>query len=189
MLIYCTCKHSPAYRNTLDQSNPRAHPHLPQQKDRQHAPRARWRPAGHARAAPAATRGPTAGTRRGCPSRTAVRRGPRSRGDLPSIGLTQVRASCRPLGCRPHRRRTHAGRGCKVASGKVRNLWTVPIRRPALQPRAGTNTWHRAQQSRWLPAPGARLPVRYTSTAISINCQEPEFRFYRLLNRGHPLTY
>jgi hypothetical protein len=45
----------------------RRHPHMPHQKALQHAPRARWRPAGSARAAPAAPRGPTAGTpRRQC---------------------------------------------------------------------------------------------------------------------------
>jgi hypothetical protein len=64
------------------------------QKSRQHPPRARWRPAGCARAAPAPPRGPTAGNpargpagRRGCPSGTATRRGPRSKGAVPSIGL------------------------------------------------------------------------------------------------------
>jgi hypothetical protein len=53
-------------------------PNMPYQKARQHTPRARWRPAGRARAAPATPRGPTAGTpvwgtaaRRGCPSRPA----------------------------------------------------------------------------------------------------------------------
>jgi hypothetical protein len=67
---------------------------MPHQESRQHAPRARWRPAGHARASPAAPRGPTAGnpawataSRRGCPSGSAARRGPRSRGAVPSIGL------------------------------------------------------------------------------------------------------
>ena len=50
--------------------------------------------AGAQQAAPAAPHGPTAGNpawatapRRGCPSRPAARRGPRSRGAVPSIGL------------------------------------------------------------------------------------------------------
>ena len=88
----------PALRSNAQQHttpvSARAHPHMPQQKARQHAPRARWRPASRARAAPAAPRWPTAGnpacataSRRGCPSGTALRRGHRSRGDVPSIGL------------------------------------------------------------------------------------------------------
>jgi hypothetical protein len=46
---------------------------MPHQKARQHAPRARWRPAGRARAAPAAPRGPTAGTPSGRPRRAEGR--------------------------------------------------------------------------------------------------------------------
>jgi len=39
-----------------------------------------------------------------------------------------------------------------------------PHRRPALQPRAGTYNWHWAQQSRWLPAPGARRRAPRSAT-------------------------
>jgi hypothetical protein len=46
---------------------------MPHQKARQHAPRARWRSAGRARAAPAAPRGPTAGTPSGRPRRSEGR--------------------------------------------------------------------------------------------------------------------
>jgi hypothetical protein len=86
---------------------------MPHQKARQYAFRARWRPTGRARAAPAAPRGPTAGTPPGRPRRAegrcALHRA-RGRG-------AHRRASCRPLGCRPRRRRTPAGRRCKVAPG------------------------------------------------------------------------
>jgi hypothetical protein len=74
----------------------------------------------------------------------------------PPSGSLQGRASCRPLGCLPRRRRAPAGRRCQVAAGTVRNLLQVlraaqapgasaiccsrsePRSRPALQPRAGT---------------------------------------------------
>jgi hypothetical protein len=39
-----------------------------------------------------------------------------------------------------------------------------PRRRPVLQPRAGTYTWHRSQQSRWSPAPGARRRAPRSAT-------------------------
>ena len=45
----------------------------------------------------------------------------------PPSGSRQGRASCRPLVCRPRRRRAPAGRRCKVAAGTVRNLWQ-PLR-------------------------------------------------------------
>jgi hypothetical protein len=171
-------------------------PHMPHQKACQHAPRARWRPAGGARAAPAAPRGPTAGTPPGRPRRAggahlAPRRAaaPGAGALCPPSGLRQGRASCRALGCRPRRRRAPAGRRCKVAAGTVRNLWQ-PIR-AAQAPGASTARGHiymapgttvavvaRARRTRQSP------PVRYTSTAISANCQRPEFT-----NRGHSLDF
>ncbi len=53
-----------------------------------------------------------------------------------------------------------------------------PRRHPELQPRAGTYTWHWAQQLRWSPDARRSPPLRYTSTAISANCPEPKFLFY-----------
>ena len=65
-------------------------------------------------------------------------------------------------------------------------------RRPALQPRAGTCTWHRARQSRWSSARAARRsalrcatpPRPFRQTAKSQN-----FGFIESTNRGHPLIF
>ena len=99
----------------------RRHPHMPQQKARQHAPRARWRLRGRARAAPAAPRGPTAKLTSGRPRRAGgAHLAPRGRaapgaGALcPPSGSRRGRASRRPLGCRWRRRRAPAGRRCKA---------------------------------------------------------------------------
>jgi hypothetical protein len=66
-----------------------------------------------------------------------------------------------------------------------------PRRRPTFQPRAGTHTCHRAQQSLWSPAPGARRraprsatpPLPFRQTAKSQN-----FTFIDPTNRGHSLS-
>ena len=57
-----------------------------------------------------------------------------------------------------------------------------PRRRPALQPRAGTYTWHRARQSRWSSARAARRSALRCATPprpFCQTCQAPEFHFYR----------
>ena len=107
----------------------RRHPHMLHQKARQHTPRARGRPAGRARAAPRPPRGPTAGTPPGRPRRAGGAHLAPRRAAAPGAGALclpsgsrQGRASCRPLGCRPRRRRAPAGRRCKVAAGTIRNL-------------------------------------------------------------------
>ena len=175
----------------------RRHPHMPQQKARQHAPRARWRLRGRARAAPAAPRGPTAKLTSGRPRRAGgAHLAPRGRaapgaGALcPPSGSRRGRASRRPLGCRWRRRRAHAGRRCKAAPGTVRNFST-PLPR-AQAPGASTACGHmylaqstpvpvvvRARRTPQCP------PLRYTSAAILPNCQAPEFHFYAAYNRGH----
>ena len=90
----------------------------------------------------------------------------------------QVRASCRPLGCRPRRRRAPAGRRCKVAAGTVRNL-LQPLR-AAQAPGASTARGHihlAPGKTVAVVARARRTPQRptfcYASTAISANCQEP----------------
>jgi hypothetical protein len=160
----------------------RAHPRLQQQEARQHAPRARWRPAGRACAPRPAPRGPTAGTPSGRPRRAggahlAPRRAaaPGAGAMCPQLGSLQGRASCRPLGCRPRRRRAPAGRRCKVAAARSATCGnrSEPRRRPALEPSAGTYTWHRAKftwhrakQSRWSPAPGALRRAPRSATPL-----------------------
>ena len=184
------CENPPCPATHTTPVSARAHPHMPQQKARQHAPRACWRLRGRARAAPAAPRGPTAkltsGRPRGAGGAHLAPRGRAAPGAgalCPPSGSRQGRASRRPLGCRWRRRRTPAGRRCKAAPGTVRNLWQ-PLR-AAQVPGASTACGHmylaqstpvpvvvRARRTPQCP------PLRYTSVAILPNCQEPKFRFY-----------
>ena len=155
---------------------------MPHQKSRQHAPRARWRPAGRARAAPRANGWD-----------------PRLRACVAPGLPIWLRGAPRPPEqgrCALHRAR---GRGAhragpwaaacaragRLQGGDARRRRArsaicgsrfEPHRRPALHSRAGTYTWHRAQQSRWSSARAARrsaLRCAYTSAAISTNCPEP----------------
>jgi len=161
----------------------RAQPHLPQQKARQHAPRVHWRPARRARAPRPAPRGPTAGTPPGRPRRAggahlALRRAaPLRAGALCHLsGWRQGRASCRPLGCRPRRRRAHAGRRCKVSAGTVRNLWQPLRAAQALGASAARENMYLSPVKTVAVVARARRtpqspPVRDTSTAISAKFQ------------------
>ena len=177
----------------------RRHPHMPQQKARQHAPRARWRLRGRARAAPAEPRGPTAKLTSGHPRHAGgahlVPRGRAASGAgalCPPSGSRRGRASRRPLGCRWRRRRASAGRRCKAEPGTVRNLWQ-PLR-AAQAPGAST-----ARGNKYLaqitPVPvvvRARRtpqcpPLRYTSPAISQTAKRRNFGFIDPTNRGQSL--
>jgi hypothetical protein len=77
------------HSNTHPLVSTHTHHHLQQQKARQHAPRARWSPAGSSCDPRAKGWNPvwTPAVTRGCPSRTVEHPFPRSRGDVPSIGL------------------------------------------------------------------------------------------------------
>jgi hypothetical protein len=92
-----------AHMPARDASEPAPPTHMPHRKARQHAPRARWRPAVRARAAPAAPRGPTAGTSSGRPRRAegahlALRcaAAPRAGALSPPSGSRRGRALRRP---------------------------------------------------------------------------------------------
>jgi hypothetical protein len=63
-------------------------------------------------------------------------------------------------------------------------------RRPALQPRAGTYTWHRARQSRWSSARAARRSARRCATPprpFRPTAKSQNFTLIDSTNRGHPL--
>ena len=114
------------------------HPHLPQQKARQHAPRARVAPLPPEQGRCALYRGLAAGAR--------IVRAP---------GLPPAPAPC---ACAPE-----LESGCR----HERNFFGERLGRPAARrfnPRAGTYTWHSAQQSRWSPAPGARRRAPRSAT-------------------------
>ena len=66
-----------------------------------------------------------------------------------------------------------------------------PRRRPAIQPRASTCTWHRAQQSRWSPAPGARRRAPLSAMpprSFRQSTKSQNFGFTPSTNLGHSLV-
>jgi hypothetical protein len=169
------------------------------QKSRQHPPRARWRPAGCARAAPAPPRGPTAGNpawgpacRRGCPSGSAAHRGPRSRWAVPSIGLAAGVRIVQAPGLPP----APAPGACRAAmqGGAGHGPQFVA----AASSRTGARRFIHARGHIYL-APGTTVPVvvrarrtpqcpplRYTSTAISPTAKSQNFCFTHSTNLGVP---
>ncbi len=163
----------------------RRHPHMPQQKARQHAPRACWRPASRARAAPAAPRGPTASLHLGDLGAPGVPIWHRGAGRPPEQGRCALH---RARGGGAHR----AGRWAAAGDGAGRMQGGAAKRRrarcaffprrcrassgPALQPRAGTCTWHRARQSLWSSARAARRSALRCATPPRPFCQTAKAR-------------
>jgi hypothetical protein len=111
----------------------------------------------------------------------------------PPSGSRWGRASRRPLRCRPRRRQALQGGAAKLRRARctIFPRRCHALRRPALQPRAGTYTWHRSRQSQWSSAGTARRsalrcatpprPFRKLSSAENFGFTDPT-------NRDHPLS-
>ena len=151
-------------------------------------------------------RGPTAGTssglratsaHRGCPSRTAAPRGPRSRGAVPSIGIAAgtriAQASAPPPAAAPGACAAALQNGCGNGPQHLAAALSRDAARHFIQLRAGSYIWHREKQSQWSPAPGARRraprsatpPRPFRQTAKS-NCSAYRPRRASILLCVHP---